>query len=235
MIFIRHHEDCAGKPKPNGKLAGVCDCKVAPLDTAAYERLKIWLGELAAASLKSGEDNKYFALRLDMLADVIASNVSACKATTKRPDRNARELRERHRKTLAAEVAAPTGARRVKLTRDEREAKRKREAELFAELTNEHGYTISDMRKIDERIVFTATKNSVTTLRAMRLMVPEDSELARTLDKLAKAVDAAKAKGVATTGARKEPKRRPSRAKRSSLSPAEKADRDSRWGGASRR
>ena len=82
--------------------------------------------------------------------------------------------------------------------------------------------------------VYDRTAGLVTTTRYAKLATPTDSWLARSLDRLVNAVDAAKLKGL-NAAPRKEPKRRPSRAKRENLSPAEKADRDSRWGGASRR
>jgi hypothetical protein len=100
VIFIRHHEDCAGAPKPNGKLSGVCNCKVAPLDEDARKRLKKLLGKLAGDSIKSAEEMEYFALRLDMLADVILDDARGCRATAKRD-----EAKSKRRRSLAAAPA----------------------------------------------------------------------------------------------------------------------------------
>lgn len=107
MIFIRHHETCAGTPNTSGKLTSECDCKVAPLDEDARKRLKQLLGELAGDSLKSGEETEYFALRLDMLADVITQDATGCRRTAKRSDR---DRFERRRKSLASEASATLAA-----------------------------------------------------------------------------------------------------------------------------
>lgn len=72
MIFVRHHEKCAGQPTATGKLTGSCDCKVAPMDEAARKALEKLLVALDSTSKRNAEDRDYFALRLDMLAEQIA-------------------------------------------------------------------------------------------------------------------------------------------------------------------
>ena len=71
MIFVRHHENCSGRPSADGKLTGECDCKVAPMDDAARKVLEAMIAALESNSIAVGEDREYLALRLDMLADVL--------------------------------------------------------------------------------------------------------------------------------------------------------------------
>lgn len=69
MIIIRHHETCGGRPSLDGKLRGKCDCKVAPMDAAAREKIELLVASLEGDSLAASEEPEYFALRLDMLAE----------------------------------------------------------------------------------------------------------------------------------------------------------------------
>ena len=90
MIFIRHSEECAGKPNAAGRLTGKCNCKTAKLDEAARKQLERLLGKLAEDSIQAGEQSEYFALRLDELAEQIAKDARGVRRTAKRSDRAAR-------------------------------------------------------------------------------------------------------------------------------------------------
>ena len=90
MIFVRHTEECTGKPNAVGRLTGKCDCKTAPLDQAARKQLVHLLGKLADDSIRAGEESEYFALRLDELADQIAKDARGVRRTAKRSDRTTR-------------------------------------------------------------------------------------------------------------------------------------------------
>lgn len=92
MNFVRHTEECAGKPVA-GRLTGTCDCKTAKLDTAARGALQRLLAKLGDASIAADEDSEYYALRLDELADQIASEAKSVRRTAKRADREARRAR----------------------------------------------------------------------------------------------------------------------------------------------
>lgn len=96
MIFVRHTEECAGKPNAVGQLTGKCNCKTAPLDQAARKQLERLLGKLAEDSIHAGEESEYFALRLDQLAEQIAKDARGVRRTAKRSDKNTR-LRTRHK------------------------------------------------------------------------------------------------------------------------------------------
>ena len=96
MIFVRHTEECAGKPNAVGRLTGKCNCKTAKLDQTARTQLQRLLGKLADDSIRAGEESEYFALRLDELAEQIAKDARGVRRTAKRADKNAR-LRVRHK------------------------------------------------------------------------------------------------------------------------------------------
>jgi hypothetical protein len=96
MIFVRHTEECAGKPNGAGKLTGKCNCKTAKLDGAARTQLQRLLGKLADDSIHAGEESEYFALRLDELADQIVKDARGVRRTAKRADRTTR-LTTRHK------------------------------------------------------------------------------------------------------------------------------------------
>ena len=90
MIFVRHTEECAGKPDAAGRLTGKCNCKTAKLDQAARTQLQRLLGKLADDSIRAGEQSEYFALRLDELAEQIAKDAGGVRRTAKRSDRTSR-------------------------------------------------------------------------------------------------------------------------------------------------
>ena len=96
MIFVRHTEDCTGKPNAVGRLTGKCNCKTAKLDGAARAQLQRLLGKLANDSINAGEESEYFALRLDELAEQIAKDARGVRRTAKRSDRTTR-LTTRHK------------------------------------------------------------------------------------------------------------------------------------------
>lgn len=93
MIFIRHSEDCTGKPNAVGRLTGKCNCETAKLDQAARDQLQDLLGKLAEDSLAADEDSEYFALRLDELAEQITKDARNVRRTAKHADRQARRAR----------------------------------------------------------------------------------------------------------------------------------------------
>ena len=97
MIFVRHTEECAGKPNAVGRLTGKCNCKTAKLDAAARKQLERLLGKLAEDSINAGEQSEYFALRLDELAEQIAKDARGVRRTAKRSDRTTR-LNTSHKK-----------------------------------------------------------------------------------------------------------------------------------------
>jgi hypothetical protein len=101
MIFVRHTEECTGKPNAVGRLTGKCNCKTAKLDGAARAQLQRLLGKLADASIRAGEESEYFALRLDELADQIAKDARGVRRTAKRADRTTRLTT--HHKTKGAQ------------------------------------------------------------------------------------------------------------------------------------
>lgn len=90
MIFVRHTEECAGKPNGAGRLTGKCNCETAKLDGAARASLKRLLDKFADASIAVDEDSEYFALRLDELAEQVANEARSVRRTAKRADRAAR-------------------------------------------------------------------------------------------------------------------------------------------------
>lgn len=94
MIFVRHAEDCAGKPNAVGRLTGECNCQTAKLDQDARKQLQQLLGKLAEDSIDADEESEYFALRLDELAEQIAKDARGVRMTAKRADRAARLARE---------------------------------------------------------------------------------------------------------------------------------------------
>ncbi len=100
MIFVRHTEECGGKPNAAGRLIGRCNCKTAPLDQAARKQLQRLLGKLAEDSIRAGETSEYFALRLDALADQIAKDARGVRRTAKQSDRTTR-LNTRHKTKVA--------------------------------------------------------------------------------------------------------------------------------------
>ena len=83
MILVRHAEECAGKPNATGRLTGKCDCKTAKLDQAARTQLLRLLGKLATDSIRAREEDEYFALRLDALAEQIAKDARGVRRTAK--------------------------------------------------------------------------------------------------------------------------------------------------------
>jgi len=91
MIFVRHTEECAGKPNAAGRLTGTCNCETAKLDQAARKKLERLLGKLAGDSIEADEASEYFALRLDALAEQIAQEARCVRRTAKRPDRASRK------------------------------------------------------------------------------------------------------------------------------------------------
>jgi len=86
VIFVRHTEECTGKPNAVGRLTGKCNCKTAKLDAAARKQLERLLGKLADDSIHAGEESAYFALRLDELAEQIAKDARGVRRTAKRSD-----------------------------------------------------------------------------------------------------------------------------------------------------
>lgn len=97
MIFVRHTEECAGKPNGIGQLTGKCNCKTAKLDQAARKALEKLLGKLAENSIEADEASEYFALRLDELAEQIAQEARSVRRTAKRSDRAARKASQAKR------------------------------------------------------------------------------------------------------------------------------------------
>ncbi len=91
--------------------------------------------------------------------------------------------------------SAQAQPKRVKLTRDELEAKRKREGELLFELTNEHDYTLIEMAREADRHAVQMSAGKISTARVVKLAIPLDSMLCRELDKL----DKARTKTLATS------------------------------------
>jgi hypothetical protein len=87
----------------------------------------------------------------------------------------------------------------IKITRVRREAKRKREAELFAELSDEHGYTIVELKPKDRiGIMYDGVTGRMVTARYAKIAVPSDSWLAQSLDKIGNAAQGAKLQGLTT-------------------------------------
>jgi hypothetical protein len=76
MIIVRHHETCSGRPSLDGRLTGTCDCKVAPMDAAARAAVTVLVDALGQESRAAEEDREYLALRLDMLAELIADQAA---------------------------------------------------------------------------------------------------------------------------------------------------------------
>ena len=96
MIFVRHSEECAGKPNAVGQLTGKCNCETAKLDQAARTQLQELLGKLAEDSIDADEDSEYFALRLDELAKQIVKDACSVRRIAKRLD-SATRLSTRHK------------------------------------------------------------------------------------------------------------------------------------------
>ncbi len=97
MIFVRHTEECAGKPNGAGQLTGKCNCKTAKLDQAARGALQRLLGKLADDSIKADEQSEYFALRLDELAEQIAKEARSVRRAARRSDRETRVVAQTKR------------------------------------------------------------------------------------------------------------------------------------------
>jgi len=100
--------------------------------------------------------------------------------------------------TSRASSPAALSPKRVKLTAAELETKRKREAEILAELSGTHGYTFLDMPKAKDRFSFMMDRaaGTVVTMRRMQLAVPQDSALCKAMDKLVKSKIAAESRGI---------------------------------------
>jgi hypothetical protein len=90
VIFVRHTEECAGKPNGAGRLTGKCNCKTAKLDQAARIALQRLLGKLADDSIEADEQSEYFALRLDELAEQVAKEARRVRRTARQSDKAAR-------------------------------------------------------------------------------------------------------------------------------------------------
>ena len=97
MIFIRHTDECAGKPNAAGRLTGTCDCATARLDQEARTQLEALLGKLADDSIEADEQSEYFALRLDELAEQVAKASRNVRRTAARADREGRLRAQRKR------------------------------------------------------------------------------------------------------------------------------------------
>ncbi len=93
MIFIRHSENCAGKPNAAGRLEGECNCQTAKLDVAARTELEQLLARHSEESIDADEESEYFALRLDDLAELIAKEARNVRRTARSADREARRAR----------------------------------------------------------------------------------------------------------------------------------------------
>jgi hypothetical protein len=113
------------------------------------------------------------------------------------------------------------------MTTKKRTGSKKQKAEAIAveALCTRHGYAFVDFRKPAERYPFTYNAKTGVgfTMRMVKLAVPKGSALAKMLDDQIAAFEKQKADRSAK---RRAEYRRPSRAKRSSLSPAEKQIRD---------